>query len=244
VRADCGSVANRDLAYSMSGGGVAFADLQLSLQCADGLARVAMTMRNRGLAAFIAGDHRTDLTAEVEVGKGAPRPSHFSALYTKPDRTRETELTFAADGSLADLVVRHRGRERESPVSPALRDPSIDPLAALLQLSDWLAHDPAPDAAMTLPVFDGRKRADLETVYRGRTTVEVAGKKRDAYHLTAALLGLSGFEEGDMLVTMPGQQPIWIDAYASIEPMPMPLLIRSRDSAIESSIELVSEEDG
>jgi len=43
---------------------------------------------------------------------------------------------------------------------------------------------------------------------------------------------------------MPGQPPIWIDAYASIEPMPMPLLIRSRDSAIESSIELVSEEDG
>lgn len=240
MRADCAAIADRDLAYTMSAGGVAFADLALGLRCADGLARVQMVMRNRGLAAFIAGDHRTDLTAEVRVGDGRPRPLRFSALYTKPDRTRETELIFAADGSLENLVVRHRGRERESRVPPALRDPSIDPLAALLTLSDWLAHEPAPDAAMTLPVFDGRKRADLETVYQGSTTVEVAGKKRDAYHLTAALRGLSGFEQGDMLVTMPGQPPIWIDAYASIEPMPMPLLIRSRDSAIESSIELVS----
>ena len=228
----------------MRSGGVAFADLRLDVRCANGLARVEMTMRNRGLAAFIAGDHRTDLEAVVEVGDGPPRPVHFSALYTKPDRTRETELTFGADGSLEDLVVRHRGRERESPVPPDLRRPSIDPLAALLRLSDWLAHDPAPDAVINLPILDGRKRADLETVYRDSTTIEVAGKKRDAYHLTAALRGLSGFEKGDMLVTMPGEPPTWIDAFASIEPMPIPLLIRSRDGGIESSIELVSEKGG
>ncbi len=241
ARADCAAVQARDSAYVMRGGGVAFADLRLSIRCANGVARVEMTMRNRGLAAFITGDHRTDLVAEVEVGDGAPRPLRFSALYTKPDRTRETELTFAADGSLANLVVRHRGRERESPVPPELRDPSIDPLAALLRLSDWLAREPDPDASLVLPVFDGRKRADLETVYRDRTRVVVAGTEREAYHLTAALFGLSGFEEGDMLVTMPGQPPIWIDAFASIEPMPIPLLVRSRNGGMESSIELVSE---
>lgn len=240
ANADCAAVTTRDLAYAMRVGGVAVAELELRLRCSGDLASVQLAMRNSGLAALIAGGHRTDMTAEIAMGAGGPRPARFGALYTKPDRTRETALVFAADGSLEDLVVRNRGREQESPVPEALRQPSIDPLGALLELSDWLARGPAPEAAMTLPIFDGRKRGDLETVYRGRGTVEVEGSRREAHHLTAALRGLSGFESDDALVTLPGDPPTWIDVYASIEPMPMPLLIRSRDSAIETSIELVS----
>ncbi|MEZ5864075.1 MAG: DUF3108 domain-containing protein [Geminicoccaceae bacterium] len=240
ARAGCAAVPARDLGYAMRVGGVSVADLELRLRCSGDLASVQMVMRNSGLAALVSGSHRTDMTAEVTMGEAGPRPSRFSALYTKPDRTRETALVFAADGSLADLVVRHRGREQESPVPPALRQPSIDPLGALLELSDWLARAPAPDATMTLPIFDGRKRGDLETVYRGRGTIEVEGREREAHHLTAALRGLSGFEPDDAFVTLPGGPPSWIDVYASIEPMPMPLVIRSRDSTLETSIELVS----
>jgi hypothetical protein len=166
-----------------------------------------------------------------------PRPSRFRASYQKPDRLRETELDFAPDGRLIHLLTRNRGRIQESPVPEAEREPSIDPLATLLRLSDWLAGEPMPGDTLTFPVFEGRKRADLEAVYRGPAAVEVGGRRRDAHRLEAALQGIAGFEPEDAFVTLPGQERQWLDVYASREARPVPLLIAGSGS-LPTRIEL------
>jgi hypothetical protein len=232
---------DRSLAYAMRVSGTHVADLDLRLHCAGTMALVEMEISSRGLAAWFGGRHRTSMTALVAFdGNDQPHPARFQASYQKPDRLRETELEFAPDGSLTHLATRNQGRPQESPVPEELREPSIDPLATFLRLSDWLAGGPAPGELVAVPVFEGRKRADLEAVYRGPATVRLGGRDRAAHHLRAAVQGISGFDDGDNFVTLPGEPLDWIDAYASDEPTPVPLLIANTSRRLPTQIELVS----
>ncbi len=239
ARADCALPATRSLAYDMRVGGAPIAEIELRLQCAGSFALVEMQVTNRGLAAFFAGRNQTAMTALVAFDEsGRPRPTRFRASYQKPDRLRETELDFAPDGSLTHLATRNQGRDQESPVPEELREPSIDPLATLLRLSLWLGNGAEPGERLTFPVFEGRKRADLETVYRGPTKIALGGRSRDAHRLEASLRGLAGFEEQDSFVTLPGEQRDWIDVYASAESLPIPLLITNNSRRLPARIEL------
>jgi hypothetical protein len=238
--ATCAIPRHRRLAYAMRVSGVQVAEIELTMGCAGSFAIVEMAIDNRGIASLFAGRNITTMNALVAFdGDDRPMPARFRAAYQKPDRLRETELDFAPDGSLVHLVTRNQGRDQESPVPEDLREPSIDPLATLLSLGDWLAKGAAPGERLAFPVFEGRKRADLETVYRGRSVVEVAGAERDAHHLEAALKGLSGFEPEDSFVTLPGEPLDWIDVYASVEAMPVPLLITNGSGRLPARIELV-----
>jgi hypothetical protein len=224
--ASCALGEPRKFAYAMSVGSVPIAELALEFACADGFARVSMEVRNQGLATLLSGRNTTQMTALVDFDDAAvPRPNEFRARYEKPDRVRETELDFGPDGTLVHLETRNQGRLQESPVPEEQREPSIDPLATLLRLSDWLARGPGAGEILVFPVFEGRKRADLEAIYRGQAEVSVAGTSRQAHRLEVALEGVSGFEPEDSFVTMPGEPREWLDCYASREAPPMPLLI-------------------
>ncbi len=239
--AACPIPTDRRLAYDMLVSGIRVADMELRFQCAGSFALVEMQITSRGVAAFFGGRNRTSMNALVGFDvEGQPQPTRFRASYQKPDRLRETELEFAPDGSLSHLATRNQGRPQESPVPEALREPSIDPLATLMSLSDWLANDPAPGDTVVHPVFEGRKRADLEAVYRGPATVEVAGRRRDAHRLEASLKGISGFDADDNFVTLPGEPRDWIDVYASTDAVPVPLLMTNTSSRLPSRIELTS----
>jgi hypothetical protein len=239
--ASCVIDRHRTLTYEMRVSGARIADVELRLRCAGSFALVEMEVVNRGLASFFAGRNRTSMNALVAFDEDdRPHPARFRASYQKPDRIRETELDFAPDGSLTHLVTRNQGRHQESPVPKDLREPSIDPLATLLHLSDWLAGAPEPGESLRFPVFEGRKRADLETVYRGPATLDLNGRSHDAHHLEAALKGVSGFDDTDTFVTLPGEPLDWIDVYASAEPTPVPLLVTSTGSRLPTRIELVS----
>ena len=241
AEADCAIPSRRRLAYDMRVSGVRIADLELRFQCAGSFALVEMQLTNRGLASFFAGRNRTAMNALVGFDQaGRPMPTRFRASYQKPDRLRETELEFAPDGGLTHLVTRNQGRPQESPVPEALREPSIDPLATLMSLSDWLASGAEPGETVSFPVFEGRKRADLEAIYRGPASVELGGRTRDAHRLEAALQGISGFDETDNFVTLPGEPRDWIDVYASTDPLPVPLLISNTSSRLPTRIELTS----
>lgn len=240
--ASCSDLHRRDLAYDMRVAGVRIAELELRVRCNGPLAYVEMHVVNRGLAAFFAGRNRTTMTAFVGFdAAGAPLPVRFRASYQKPDRLRETELEFASDGSLSHLITYNQGRVQESPVPAELHEPSIDPLATILQLSDWLARQPAPGEHRVFPVFEGRKRADLEIVFDGETEVAVNGQSYDAYRLKASLEGLAGFDKDDAFVALPGEPPSWLDVYATKEPMPVPLLITSNSNRLPARIELIDD---
>ena len=221
--------------------GLRVAEMELRFQCAGSFAIVEMQITNRGIASFFAGRNRTSMNALVGFDENdRPRPTRFRASYQKPDRLRETELQFAPDGTLTRLTTRNQGRVQESPVPEALREPSIDPLAALMCLSYWLADGASADERIVYPVFEGRKRADLEAVYRGPTRVEIGGRSRGAHRLQASLKGISGFDQDDSFVTLPGQPRDWIDVYASDDPLPVPLLVTNTSRRLPSRIELTS----
>lgn len=241
ARGSCTIPQRRRLDYELRVSGLQIAEMALEFSCAGSFAIVELQLVNRGVATFFAGRNRTSMTARIGFdADGRPQPTHFRASYQKPDRLRETELRFAPDGELTRLVTRNQGREQESPVPPELREPSIDPLAAIMCLSYWLGERAAPGDHILYPVFEGRKRADLEAIYRGPTRVDAAGRSWDAHHLEASLRGLSGFDEKDSFVTLPGEKRDWIDVFVSDDPLPVPLLISNTASRLPSRIELTS----
>lgn len=239
--AACAVERDRTLAYAMRVSGVHIADVDLRLRCAGSFAMVEMEITNRGLAAWLAGRNRTSMNALVGFdGDDQAHAARFRASYQKPDRLRETELEFAPNGSLIHLVTRNQGRPQDSPVPVELRQPSIDPLATMLQIGDWLNAAPEPGEQVTYPVFEGRKRADLDVIYEGRVQLDLGGRRHEAHHLRGALQGLSGFDSDDNFVTLPGEPLDWIDGYASVDPTPIPLLIVNTASRLPTRLELVS----
>lgn len=243
-RADCVIPERRRLAYDMLVSGVRIADMELRFQCAGSFAMVELELTNRGLASFFAGRNRTSMNALVGFDDdGRPQPVRFRAAYQKPDRLRETELDFAPDGALTHLATRNQGRPQESPVPEPLREPSIDPLATLMRLGSWLADGASPGEAVMFPVFEGRKRANLEAIYRGSATIDLGGRSRETHRLDAALEGVSGFDEGDSFVTLAGEPREWLEVFASTDPLPVPLLVTSSGGRLPSRIELTNPRD-
>ncbi len=187
-------------------------------------ARLGLTLKNKGLARLFAGETETRMAAEVALDP--PLPRAFDATYAKPDRTREIVLRYEPDGEIRALSLKSQGRERDSEVPPADQAGTVDPLTALVQVQAWLASEPAPDAEIVVPVFDGRKRFDVRLRHAGRDA-----ERRP--HVRAAIIGRVGFEPDDALVSMPSTPPTWLDVTFDAGPHPLPHSVEGKNARLE-----------
>src|SRR5690606_11794860 len=76
-----------------------------------------------------------------------------------------------------------RDRSREAPVPPELRAGALDPLSAVMALSQAVGAGHGCD--MTVPVFDGRRRYDMVVADLGQRQLSASGVA--GYHGPAQL---------------------------------------------------------
>jgi len=175
---------------------VAARDLQIATVTGSE-SRLEMVMRSEGLATLFGGRNETRMTTWLAAGPlQSIRPKRFEAVYDKPDRTRSIAIAYAPDGEVETIVVRHNGDERRSPVPEALWAGTVDPLTAFSMVRAWAQVEVA-DASLTIPVFEGRKRADL---------VAQAGADGS---LSISMQAVFGFDESDTLLSLPGEPAKW-----------------------------------
>jgi hypothetical protein len=197
-----------DLRYSMEVGGVPVATVALSVAPGERDTTSRLVVSTDGLAALF-GRHVTTMRATTGPDE---QPLNFTARYEKPDRTRDLAVQWNEAGHVARAVEIRRGRERPSEVPPALLRDAVDPLTGVLQLRRWLAEpSTAHGSELRIPLFDGRKRLDLEARRlddRGagdaaRPTIEVR------------LLPVYGFDANDAFVSWPGETQRWFEVTLS-----------------------------
>ena len=186
---------------------------------------------NAGLTRLFT-SRRAELETEVRIGSPA-RPERFRGYEEKPDRVRDVRIVYTPDGSIRELVYVNNGRRRPSDVPRELWRDTVDPLTAFVRLQRWLRARPAPGERMVVPVFDGRRRLDIEAVF-------VAAEPREGgprlWRLRVRLHGIVGFEDGYGFVGGTRGPARWLDVVVDDGPCPAPLLVAPADGGLDPAI--------
>lgn len=230
-----------DLRYAIEVAGVRIAELALTVTEAEGGTRSRLVMQSVGLAAAWSAARSQLVSVMRRDGEGRTSPVRFEAQYSKRDREREISICYDAGGAITALELMSQGRRRESEVPAELRVGTVDPLTALERLRSWLAAAALGQAepSITVPIFDGRKRLDLEARYVGQATAEDRPGQA-AFELAVRLIGRYGFDEDDALIELPqGERAAPLRVLVSQNSALAPLRVDVPDRRIGPVISLV-----
>jgi hypothetical protein len=217
-----------DLRYTMTYAGLHVAELALTMQPAAGRTQSELAVRGEGLIGLFSRSF-TRMTAISTAGT-LPQPRHLQASYHKRDRDREVTMRWDARGDVVEAVEVRNGRKRPSEVPQADRVGTLDPLTAVLRLRDWLAAPRTTTGAeLRLAVTDGRKRVDM-LARRNADVTDADGSR--LHSLTVQLLPVFGFEEGDGLVSWPGQPARLYEVLVSSDGAYAPVAVRENGSPL------------
>ncbi len=230
-----------DLRYVIEVAGVRIAELALTVTEAEGGTRSRLVMESVGLAAAWSAARSQLVSVMRRDAEGRTAPVRFEAQHSKRDREREISIRYDAGGAITALELSSQGRRRDSEVPVELRVGTVDPLTALERLRAWLAAAALGRAepSITVPIFDGRKRLDLEAHYLGPATAEDRPGEA-ALELAVRLIGRYGFDEDDELIELPqGERPAPMRVLVSRDAALAPLRVEAPDRRIGPVISLV-----
>lgn len=190
-----------------------------------------LSIANAGFTTLFT-SRRAEMETVVRIASPA-RPERFHAREEKPDRVRDLRIDYGPDGGIRSLVYVNNGRRVESDVPRELWRDTVDPLTAFLRLQRWVQSRPAPGARVVVPVFDGRKRLDIEAVFAA------AEPRRDEpllRRLRVRLHGIVGFEDGYGFVGGTRGPARWLDVVVDDGRCPAPLLVTPADGGLDPAI--------
>ncbi len=228
-----------DLRYKVTVTGVQVANVDLSLKPDGSAVASSLTIRNQGIAALFGGEIVTKMTTTSAPGPRGMLPVVFDALEQKPDRKRSIQIRYDDGGEIQGLVYHNNGRLKDSEVPAKLQDGTIDPLTAFLRLRSWLPKAVAggADKKVRLPIFDGRKRFDLEATYLSRKSYDGS----PVLELKVQLFALYGFDSSDTFMTFPDEpNPRWIRVLVSDDSRLVPVYLETVNGTLTSVVTLVA----
>jgi hypothetical protein len=167
VSSDAAAVAVR-AEYSVSFRGLPIGSAHLKADLADGRYSVEFSGRVGGLARLLS-DMRISVQASGAIEDGAPLPAEYGQRWVEDDDSETIRMQFAgkqaSDISIAPPI---RKPERYVPVENAHMHDVLDPASAAIWPAAGAGNADICDR--TLPVFDGRRRFDLDFRYAGAET--------------------------------------------------------------------------
>lgn len=163
---------------------------------ADGDERAQrLAMATTGMVERLTG-FRGEISARSRVAEGLPASLTFRSFTATDRATREVQLRYDGSGRVVDLATFKRGEPEGSEVPEAMRDGTIDPLTALAAVRDWIVEvRDAPPAQTTLPIFDGRRRYDLEVTLVERRVAQFASGATPVLEVRLQSRPIAGFDE-------------------------------------------------
>jgi len=148
-----------------------------------------------GLAALFT-DFEIDSRVEGQRLPTGPRPTSYAHIERTGDKRRDIDVTF--DEGLARSTAQPEFSSwGEPPASELDRTGVVDPMTAILQLSEIvLANNDAPCQGV-IPVFDGKQRYDLRLSSRGMERVRTRAWRGEALVCDAYYEPISGYDPED-----------------------------------------------
>lgn len=233
-----------ELRYGLSWGGVQLATLALRHDAdSDGYA-AETRMATTGLLDQVLRYRGHSRIAGQRGPAGELRPLTYRSESERRNKTRTAALEFEPrTGRLVHLEMTKDRKPRRSNVPKELRRDVVDPLTALLQLREWAAQARRDDASAPhrMAVFDGRRRFDLETAWRGHERVNLAGRSWPALRLEVRLVPVAGFDDDDLQHARAGEDALALELLLSDDERLLPLRLRTLNTTLAGVAQLLED---
>lgn len=239
-RRSAAATTDLDLRYTVAMLDTQIAQVSLSVVRDGASVATSLVIHNTGIAAFLGGDGFTKMTATSTLGPYGLLPVVFDTLEQEPDRVRKIQIHYNKKGNIDSLTYRNNGRLKNSDVPTGLQEGTIDPLTALLRLRAWLSRIAVGETTkeVTLPIFDGRKRFDLDAVYLGRTIYA----DWHVQELKVQLIARYSFSQSSRSTTSPDEpNPPWIPVLVSDDERRMPIHLEIVNGLLTSVVTLAGD---
>ncbi|WP_170984881.1 DUF3108 domain-containing protein [Roseomonas sp. AR75] len=172
--------------YEVHALGATLLELEARFDLSETAYRIETAFRTRGLAALLVPAEHVS-RAQGAFTAQAPAPSAFVSEGTWRGRLRRIVLDWTnREPRVVDLVPDGASDDRE-PVPEALKRGTMDVLSAFAALTRQVGRTGRCD--LTAPVFDGRRRSEIETRSEGRERIL---PWRNAWHGDALRCGYEG----------------------------------------------------
>lgn len=159
------------LSYQVYFGGLKALGFQAELDLSGSTYRARLNGRTEGMTNWLFA-YVAQAQSEGRVVGGQLQPQRHVVESTARGNRRDTRLTFQPDGSIDSVVLPPPEDDDREPVTPAQQRGALDPISAILNAAQGLAT--TGSCAQRLPVFDGRRRYDLEFSDGGHETLKAS----------------------------------------------------------------------
>jgi hypothetical protein len=186
------------LRYTATWAGLPAAEIHLRLDEGKSDFRSQIDIRTEGAPRWFTRFRARGISEGAVAADGLAAPRRYDATYDLRSRKdKRISMHFLPDGA---SFVAERGSEdsTEKPqIAIADRTGVVDPLTALSRMREAIRSGLAQRGRFTIPVYDGKRRFDVEQ--RGLTseTAAIGGVAQPVLHLRLVLLPVAGFKDND-----------------------------------------------
>ncbi|HEY1720205.1 MAG TPA: DUF3108 domain-containing protein [Magnetospirillaceae bacterium] len=198
-------------------GGLKGADIQFTIDEENGGWQSRFAIRGAGMVRWL-----TKLEAEAgghgKLGPGGDQPDSYTQHVVSNKSERTVELAFRGDpptGSrisdretYIDPTQQARDPENVPDLPEAQRRDTMDPIAAILSLGHRAVTG---DKHFTLPVYDGRRRFDLEVTVTGPNHHGLLGTQTNTIDAVAIVHPIGGFKPYHMKLWTNAKFDVYLD---------------------------------
>jgi hypothetical protein len=186
------------LRYTATWAGLPAAEIHLRLDEEKADFRSQIDIKTEGMPRWFTKFRARAISEGAVAGNGFAAPRRYDAYYDLRSRKdKRISMHFVPDGG---SYVAERGAEdpTEKPQLPvADRTGVVDPLTALNRMREAIRTGLAQRGGFTIPVYDGKRRFDVEQRSLTRETAEIGGVAQRVFHLGLVLLPVAGFKDND-----------------------------------------------
>lgn len=159
--------------------GISIGGVRLEAKVKDGRYMAISNLRTGGLADFLFKSRYVVLGLGRISDEGAVLPSRYDSDYVGRNSFKRVNMIFddagipnpvAADPTYGVLLIKY-------PVGPEEKRGSVDPVSAWIHFLTGVSASEEQPCGQAIPVFDGRRRYDLEISYRKDEKVRIGGGK-------------------------------------------------------------------
>jgi Protein of unknown function (DUF3108) len=213
---------------------------EVHLQLAEGASafRAQIDISTVGIPRWLTRFRARGISEGALPADGLATPTRYDAAYDLRSRKgKRISMRFVGNGR--DSIVQ-RGPEDSAEkylLPTALLTDVVDPLAALARMRDALRTGLAGRGHFSIPVFDGKRRFDVEEHAVTRETREIGDQKLPVLHLSLLLHPIAGFR-GDDGEPNPDPKPRGLDVLFSDDGSFTPLRLEVTVAWLSMVVEL------
>lgn len=210
--------------------GLAVADIYLALDDDGSGYRATIDIRSLGVMKLLSkfGAHGS---AEGSFGPdGAILPVRYDSDYKLRKKRNHQSLHYVTTGDGSTAERGPADTSTKPPLALQYRQNVVDPLAALAALRERLRqHLVVADASFKIPVYDDKRRFDVNGKFLGRETLTIDRATYQALHFHLLLTPIAGFrsgaEEGEDIENKPREVELYLSDDARLVPLQLSLSV-------------------